>query len=60
MEYKKEAFSMFEEMMQIISDESLRIIFSFTPVKEEEEISRMPKARFRLKVFLLTGKKHKK
>ena len=60
MEYKKEAFSMFEEMMQIISDESLRIIFSFTPVKEEEEISRMPKARFRLKGTLPTGKKHKK
>lgn len=37
-EYKKESFDMFQEMMDRIEEESVRILFHFQPVPEYEEV----------------------
>ncbi len=58
-EYKREGFMMFEEMMNAIEKEAVKTLFYFVPIFEEEELSRRPKEKFRVK-GRIPGKRKKK
>jgi preprotein translocase subunit SecA len=58
-EYKREGFDMFQHTINIIEEESLKILFSFTPVPEEE-IKREIKPKFKIKGSIPKKKKKKR
>ncbi len=58
-EYKREGFDMFQQTINFIEEESLRFLFSFTPIPEEE-IKREIKPKFKIKGSIPKKKKKKR
>ncbi len=60
-EYKREGFMMFEEMMSAIEREAVKTLFFFQiAFEEEEELSRRPKEKVRLKGRIPRKRKKKR
>src|SRR3972149_6493610 len=52
-EYKKESFRMFQEMMNRIEEETLRYLYLLQPVQEEEQVKEIERRQRRAQAELI-------